>query len=581
MNERKKKINVLSEATVSKISAGEVVERPASVIKELIENSLDASSKNIHIDINSAGKSLIRVSDDGIGMSREDLEIACSRHTTSKISSAEDLDAIRTLGFRGEALSSIAAVSQMDITSSSGVSETGTYVYVESGEILRIRPAGRSEGTTVEVRNLFYNVPARKKFLKKDSSELAEIVRVVGRFVLAYADVGFELKHGERQLLHVPGNLSMLERIELILGKNVAESLEKMVEHKGKIGIRGYISRPSATQKDKRAQLFYINGRYVRNRALSSALYAAYKSMLEKNRHPACILFLEISPDMVDVNVHPTKLQVKFREEQELKKEFIEALKRSFENLKKEQLRGKHLKVSSQKEDSEFLVFSEGASQQDQFTYEYDRGQGALRTSSEKDRNSLSSDGQLGQLHQIADCYILSVFSDKVIITDQHAAHERINYELFSKAKDNRSLETQNLIFPARIELSAEDSIVLTRLLEGLKKLGFFIEPFGERSFIVQSVPATLKKGNVEAVIYDILSDIKERDLEKVDIIEELIKITSCKAAIKSGTPLSVKEMEVLLEELSRCELPFTCPHGRPVSFEMDKDILEKRFRRK
>lgn len=577
-------IKVLSDEVVGKISAGEVIERPASVVKELLENALDAGAKSISVHIESSGKSLIRVADDGVGMSMEDLLLACSRHATSKLSEVDDLDNIRTLGFRGEALSSIAAVSQMDLSSSDSNAGEGAYIYVESGQVLRKRPVGRSRGTTVEVRNLFYNVPARKKFLSKDATELSEIVRIVGRYVLAATNVGFKLSHGKRTLLQASQNMPIKERIELVLGKTVASQLDELPPYqKEKVRIEGFFSQPGKTSKDKKGQVFFLNRRYVRSRTLERAVYSAYKSLLEKARHPACVLFIEVPPDSVDVNVHPTKLQIKFKDEGLIRNLLQEALRSSFDAVKGESTSGSHFRLISAAKggEPERLVFDESRQEQGSFTYEYDRSpntsSGGNRPPAQEDRAGAS----IPALYQIGDCYIASVLEEKVVITDQHAAHERVFFEIFSKAREGRSVETQNLLFPVRIELAPEECLAAKKLTDSLTRLGFLIEEFGERSFVVQAVPAVLKKSDIEGLVRDIISDITVYDLEKIDIMDELVKIASCRAAVKSGDRLSRSEMLSLLEELSRCELPFTCPHGRPVTIELTVDDLEKMFRRK
>lgn len=573
------KIHLLSREVINMISAGEVVERPASAIKELVENSLDASATSITVEIEASGKNLIRVADNGVGMSEADLEMSCLRHSTSKLRGIQDLDGIRTLGFRGEALSSIAAVSQMDIKSATEMNGKGMYVYLESGQILRKRPAGRACGTTIEVRNLFYNVPARKKFMKKDSSELSEIARVMGRFVIAEDNVEFKLLQGDRTLIHAPKHLSRFERIKLILGEDIARMLMEVKSCYGNSGISGFISRPAATRKDKRFQMFYINGRYVRNKVLVDALYSAYRGILERGHHPVCVIFLEIPTENVDVNVHPTKLQVKFKDEKAIRDDLARAVGGSFEALKIGEGENRHVKVSQDAlpGGSERLVFEQTPSVQNQFTYEYESplekraGNDQVR-SGRKERSAL---------YQLGNCYIVSLLTGKIVITDQHAAHERIYFELFSKASREKTLESQNLVFPVRIELSVEDSVLMGQLSDSLKKLGFLVEGFGERSFLVQAVPAFLKKGDAGSIINGIIDEIKKRDLKKEDMLEEIIKIASCKAAVKSGDILTVEEMSSLLGELSSCQLPFTCPHGRPVQIELTLDELEKKFRRK
>ncbi|MBD3379996.1 MAG: DNA mismatch repair endonuclease MutL, partial [Candidatus Omnitrophica bacterium] len=326
------KINLLDDIAIGKIAAGEVIERPASVIKELVENSLDAGADSVEVEISDAGTGLIRVADNGEGMSGKDAERACLRHATSKIRDASDLERIRTLGFRGEGLSSIAAVSQMDITSYDGCDEAGIYLYLEEGKVIRSRPAGRARGTTIEVRNLFYNVPARRKFLRKPSTELAEIVKVMNRFMVSRPGTGFSLKQGERTLLSCSVDAGLGERISMALGTDLSSSMVRV--DSGEAGgacVKGFVSEPGNTRKDNSAQMFFVNGRFVKSRALADGVYSAFKSMLERGRHPSAVLFLDVPSEEVDVNVHPTKLLVKFNDDRRIKEFISEAVKRSFD----------------------------------------------------------------------------------------------------------------------------------------------------------------------------------------------------------------------------------------------------------
>ncbi|RKY41645.1 MAG: DNA mismatch repair endonuclease MutL [Candidatus Makaraimicrobium thalassicum] len=582
------KINILSDEVVGKISAGEVVERPASVVKELLENSIDAGSDSIEVEIQSAGQALIRVADNGEGMTPEDAKMACQRHATSKIRIVDDLDHIGTLGFRGEALSSIAAVSQMDITSRMQAGETGVYVYLESGEILKMRPAGRAPGTTVEVRNLFYNVPARRKFLKKESTELAEIVSVAGRFIIAYPGIEFKLTQSSRCLLHATKDMGMIERIRLVLGGDVSDHMMDISNSAGGHTITGYVSRPSSTRKDKRAQMFFVNGRFVRSRLLSDTVYDAYRSMLERGRYPAVVLFLTVSPPEVDVNVHPAKLEVKFGDERAVKDIIVNTIRNRFDEVKyagAEPRSAPAFPGAARTEETENPVLSGVPEVQTEFPYDFrERGaQGQAPGKSERvpaEREDFAPP-VMGNMFQIAACYIVQVREDGITVTDQHAAHERILYEFFSRASKNGHAEAQNLLFPVRIDLSAAESIVMEKVAGYFRTLGFHIEPFGERSFVAQTVPAVLKDRDTKTVIYDVLADLSSRDLARIDVLDELVKLTSCRAAIKAGDALGKAEMASLLDQLGRCSLPFTCPHGRPTMIDITIGELEKRFRRK
>ncbi|MFC1480106.1 DNA mismatch repair endonuclease MutL [Candidatus Omnitrophota bacterium] len=584
------KINVLSDELIGKISAGEVVERPASVVKELVENSIDAGADSIEIEVDRAGQSLIRVADNGGGMSPEDALLACRRHSTSKISEIDDLDDIRTLGFRGEALSSIAAVSQMDLISCAQPGASGVYVYLENARALKTKPAGRARGTTVEARNLFYNVPARRKFLKKESTELSEIVNVIGRFIIVRPGIEFKLTQGERCLLHAPKDMSTIERVQLVLGGDISRGMVDLASSDEKYKITGYISQPSNTRKDKRAQVFFVNGRFIRSKVLSDAVYDAYRSLVERSRYPGAILFLEVSPREIDVNVHPTKLQVKFNDERAVKNAVTGAIKKRFEELKQiaHGLQGTGTMPSAgfvrendpaETEIPETPVLTGLSEVQNEFSYDKDLSGGSGQDLSAEGKESVPR--PVGAFFQLGGCYIVQIKSDGITITDQHAAHERILYEFFSKASKGATAEVQNLLFPVRIDLSAGEVVIMEKAMENFRILGFYIEPFGEKSFIVQAAPAILGDRDVKAVIYDVLTDLAPCDLAKVDLADELVKLTSCRAAVKAGDVLSGREISSLLDQLARCDLPFTCPHGRPVTLDITVDELEKRFRRK
>ncbi|MFH1395302.1 MAG: DNA mismatch repair endonuclease MutL [Candidatus Omnitrophota bacterium] len=582
------KIQILSDEIIGKIAAGEVVERPASVVKEIVENSIDAGSDSIEIDIESAGQSLIRVADNGEGMTLEDVKVACLHHATSKISGLNDLGSINTLGFRGEALSSISSVSQMDIITCSKFSESGVSAYLESGEVLKLRPAARIQGTTIEVRNLFYNVPARRKFLKKESAELSEIVNIVGRFILAYPHIEFKLKQAERNLLYAPKGMNLIDRIKLVLGNDLAEHMQEISDTDNDCQLTGFVSKPSSSRKDRRAQIFFVNGRFIRSKALSDAVYAAYYSLLEKGRYPAAVLFLNVSPETIDVNVHPAKLEVKFEDEKSIKESVKTAIRRSF--AQKECYKPVDAVFNNNYEETltarESGLNSENIPEsQTEFSYKVQTGFSEHRSFRDKLSPVTAWEepifSRTGDIFQVGKCYIVQVKSDGIKIFDQHAAHERILFEFFTKVNPAGPVESQRLLFPVRIDVTAEENVIMEKFIQNFNCLGFSVEIFGEKSFIVQAVPAILKERDVKTVIIDILSDLLSYNSSKSDLADDFVKLASCRSAIKSGDELTRQEMISLMNQLAKCELPFTCPHGRPTMFEITLDELEKRFRRK
>jgi len=581
------KIKVLNEDVIGKISAGEVVERPASVIKELVENSMDAGADSVDVEIQSGGRALIRVADNGSGMAPDDARMACYRHATSKITDIADLERVRTLGFRGEALASIAAVSQMELTSSAGSGGDGAFLYLESGQIIRSRPAGRERGTTVEVRNLFYNVPARRKFLMKESAELAEIMNVIGRFIVSYPGIEFKLTQGTRCLLHAPRNMDVLGRIKLVMGGDVSDHLVHVSDSRDGSKITGYVSRPSSTRRDRRAQMFFVNGRFVKSRLLSDIVHNSYRSMLERGRYPSAVLFLDVPQSELDVNVHPTKLQIKFEDERSVRDVISGAIEKKFDEIKQEKRAAgpdPAVREETRETGARAPVFAE---EEVQTEFSYDLPRTSVRSDTYLDKLAHASPAIRASyrtdedIFQVGDCYIVQIRSGEITITDQHAAHERILYEFFSKASDSSPVEVQNLLFPVRVELSASEAVIMSKVIENFRMIGFHIEPFGDRSYVVQAAPAILKDRDVRTVIYDILADLASAAPAKITQVDELVKLASCRAAIKAGDPLNAEEMFSLLGQLHRCELPFTCPHGRPTVISITVRELEKMFRRK
>lgn len=571
------RIKVLSKDIVNKISAGEVVERPASVVKELVENSLDAGSGSISIEIQKAGKQSIRVSDDGSGMSSEDTELSCRRHSTSKISSSYDLENIKTLGFRGEALASISSVSNMCITSCVDSEQGATEICLEGGQVVDKKIVGREKGTTVEVRNLFFNTPARRKFFKTDATEFSHIVNVVGHFILAAPDIEFKLIHGNKNIFHVTKDMDLKDRIGCVLGEDLANNLIKIYFNDALFKLCGYISKPGYTRKKRKNQIFFVNKRYVQNATLSHALYQGYFSLVERGRYPVAVVFIKIKPDQVDVNVHPAKLEIKFLNQSIVHDKFKYAVNQTIQNFKLESGReigfDKNVKFPKSNKNKSGFAKPNGKN----IEFDFERKKGIFEKLSYD--KYIKADGN--RYYQLNNTYIVDVLPDKIKITDQHAAHERILYELFSKAIEERKIQKQNLLLPERIDLSKEDIILLEQQLKLFKTIGFEIEDFGQRSFNIQAIPAILKERNTRNIFRDILDDIKELGKNKANVTEEIIKIAACRSAIKAGDKLSEQEIESLLRNLKNCKLPFTCPHVRPVQIEINIKELEKRFRRK
>ncbi len=558
------RIRVLDENVASRIAAGEVVERPASVVKELVENSLDANAARIVVEIRDGGKSYIRVRDDGTGMSREDARLAFERHATSKISSFSDLYAVRTLGFRGEALPSIASVARVTLETKEKHSAEGTRVVVEGGELLCTEPSGCAPGTSVVVEKLFFNTPARRKFLKSTSAEGSAVVGTLTRYLIAFPEVHFEFfKDGRRSIIAPKAKLK--ERLAQLYGRSTAEQLREVeLEHSG-YRIHGFISPPGLSRASRAEQYLFVNRRYVRSSLLRHALAEAYHTLLPKHRHPLAFIFIDLPPERVDVNVHPAKIEVKFREEERLRSLLVEALEEALAQ------RGKVMPASEQLR-LEVERAPPGAVREAKHEYKAKRGQqpGALFFRRLR---------PLGQLHST---YILAESGSGLVLIDQHAAHERVLFERFKMQLKQKKLEKQRLVSPALVELTPREASVLEENLELISELGFEVEKFGERSYLVKAVPLFLGSSvgaeEVRDVVHSLIKvgGLKDRDRRR----EEMIYRVACRNAVKAGDFLSVEEMRSLLAHLSRTSRPETCPHGRPTMVTLELEEIERWFRR-
>jgi DNA mismatch repair protein MutL len=562
------RIRVLSESIASKIAAGEVVERPASVVKELVENSLDASATRISVEIRDGGRSYIRVSDDGIGMSSEDALLAFERHATSKISSFEDLYAVRSLGFRGEALPSIASVAKVTMETRERDSLEGTRIVVEGGKVLSLEPKGCAPGTSVVVENLFFNTPARRKFLKSSAAEGREVVATLTRYLLAFPEVHFEFfREGKRSIVAPRG--SMRERLALLYGKDVAKQLLDVKLEREGYRIYGFVSSPSLSRASRAEQYLFVNRRYVKSRLLSLALDEAYHTLLPKQRHPLAFIFLELPPERVDVNVHPAKIEVKFKEEAKLRALLVEALREALlSRTEGKEARAQQLSLEVERAPARSVV--------KEAKPEY------APEPEQKERNYSLFFKQLKPLAQLHNTYILAESSEGLVLIDQHAAHERVLFEKFKAQLKQKKLEKQRLVSPALLELSPREAAILEENLELISELGFEIENFGERSYLVKAVPLFLGRAVRKEEIYEIVHSLIEAGSLKNSERrrEEMIYRVACKNAVKAGDYLSRDEMHALLAHLSRTPQPATCPHGRPTAVTFDLREIERRFKR-
>jgi len=578
-------INVLTDEVASQIAAGEVIERPGSVVKELVENAIDAGASQITIRIREAGKKLIEVSDNGVGIPFSELELALARHATSKLQKSSDLFKIQTLGFRGEALASIASVSQFSLLSKHRDEEVGGEIENKDGKDFQISPYGGPDGTIVIVQNLFFNVPARLKFLKSDITEKQKISALITKFALAYPHIRFQLFNERQLLLQSSGNGDRREILSQIYGVEIAKQMLEVKFEDFPYQIHGFISPIAITRSNRRDITFFVNGRWVQDIALNSALLKAYHTMIMVGRYPVSVLFLNFPPDFVDVNVHPTKAEVRFSKPDLVFSMVQRSARRAL------------LAYSSVPELSQSYWKSDPRGQTDLETQwtpasmpAYPDEQPLLRQTPEENLDHEKKQEiierpkhlpLLRHIGQIGATYIIAEGPDGLYLIDQHAAHERV---LFEKMMDQMAdvIPSQPLLSPEIVHLPLQQAILLQDKLEILKKLGFDIGEFGPNTFQVRAIPAMLIGINPVEGIKVVVEDFEDDERPLGGMMESIIAARICKrAAVKGGQVLSKEEQRTLLENLEQCEAPRTCPHGRPTMIYLSVDLLEKQFGRK
>ena len=597
-------IRILSDDLANQIAAGEVVERPASVVKELVENSIDAQATLIRLDIERGGKKKIRIMDNGMGMTPNECLLAFSRHATSKISRFEDLQNIRSLGFRGEALPSIASIAKVRCTSARSEIEGGKLVVVEGGEVIEEKDASCSRGTTIEVAQLFYVTPARSKFLKGDSTEFSHITQIVTQQALAYPNIQFHLTHNGREVINTLPTEQLHYRIAELFGPDLAKSLIEVDVKSGDYQMKGFVSNPVYTRPSRNAQYCFVNGRFVRDKVILHATQQGYSHLLPKGQHPAMFLYLMMDPKLVDVNVHPSKAEVRFAFQQDLHQfvahGVLAALEKNHQvNLTKreetdisiqesphsfsQELNYKVLQLNDKSAPSlhgnlsqpvRAMLRPEESAMLSQQVNWFDK------TPSPVSNLIYSEFEPLGQLDR---SFIIMQGKKGILVVDQHVAHERILYEQFRGAAKNRKVEVQKLLFPLPIELSAEDTEVLTPNLPRLLELGLELVLFGKNEFLLRSVPAILKNGDHENLIRQTIDALPREAHDDVlnTKYEDLLIMMSCRNAIKINHTLNFDQIQKLISDLEKTSMPYTCPHGRPISLLFDiNDILKKFLRR-
>lgn len=592
------KITVLDEKTANQIAAGEVIDRPSSVVKELIENSLDARAKNIRVEIKHGGKNLIRVIDDGTGIPRDQVALAFERHATSKLTSVEDLSRIRTLGFRGEALPSIAAVGQVEMRTRTEGEVAGTQVDISGGSRPVIKPVGCPVGTVVTVRNLFYNVPARQKHLRSETVEASHVALVVGQAALGNPGVSFSFVNNGRLTITTPGNDNLLDSILGVYGQEVADQVLP-VEMEGRTVTRmyGYVSKPSLSRSTRKYQHFFINGRPVQSRLLAQVIDEAFETLLPAHRYPFCVLLLELEPAEVDVNVHPQKMEVRFANETAIWQELKGALRNSIRSKAVIPSEGspkaawkplKNVKLSNKVAEQTALYWQAPVATVNMpfsgTTVETLPEKTKMKTGFSIDSNEEADFAhfpQLKVLGQLAAAYLITVDGDQLYLVDQHAAHERVMYERIMHKWKEANIPAQWLAVPETIEFSAAECQVVIANIVLFHNLGFTLEHFGGNTFVLRSVPHLLASSKPGDLIRDLVEKTtKEQEKDPALLAKDLIELLACKSAVKAGDKLNIEEMNHLLTELRAAENPFTCPHGRPTIIHISLQEINRRFYR-
>ena len=634
-------VRILPEAIANKIAAGEVVERPASVVKELVENALDAQATRVSVRLVAAGRRTIEVLDNGHGMSENDALMAIERHATSKIRKAEDLDNISTLGFRGEALASIAAVSRFELQTRREKDESATRIRIEGGVLRDVSQVAGPVGTRVTVNRLYFNTPVRAKFLKGITTELSQCIDIVQRHALAAKGVGFQLDHNEKQLIDVQEGASLRERIALVWGLNYVNDMVEIADERSGIRVSGFIGTPKLSRSSRGNQYFFVNGRPALNRAMQYAFEDGYRALLTVGRRPVCVLLLEMSARDVDVNIHPTKREVRFRDERQVRavvgdvvRERLAGLLAAVPRTMPAPLSSQTPSVDDEPKRTERFVESDENAAADASLVRPPAGDSQESSTSEDDaevrpasvpppaepildvhapgiqtefggkRTRASGDSDAGQvpvkvepeavfhaIHQmndaplqVFDTYLLVPDEDRILIIDQHALHERLTFDSLIEDLRDDSYQAQRLVVPLVFDVPPSHVKMLESNLELFSRLGIEIEPFGGNTFQITALCHVYAESKISDAIFRILDTLAQGDLfSREDFMTDMLRLTmqACRSSIKAGDPLSPQERRSLLDGFRRLRPPYTCPHGRPIITELTQYQMEKSFRRR
>ena len=614
------RIRLLPETVASQVAAGEVVERPASVVKELVENSLDAGARNVDVVIRRGGISLVRVIDDGCGMDRDDALLSLERHATSKLRSAADLQAVATLGFRGEALPSIASVSRFRLTTRETGAIAGTEILINGGKIDVVRDAGEAPGTQVEARSLFYNLPVRRKFLRSENTESRNIEHQLHLQAIGHCNVGFSLVRDDRMLFQLPPTATLGDRIRDLYG---VELLERLVEvndaASGKVGISGFIGQAGLSRQSRSQQLAFVNGRAIESSLITGAIREGYHTALMKGQYPVTFLFLEIDPRSVDVNVHPAKREVRFRDPNDVRQAVVRCIQETLEQARADwqekfraPVRQEPTTAIAPKAAPDLSLRSEvnapeaihrelpylgavggiadrgrmrgsespGQARLPDHPFEPPGGKPALQ---QHDRDTQPVQQQFEIIGVLSKLYVLMENAGGLVLVDQHAAHERVLFEELRRRMEQQGVPTQKLLLPQTFDVPPRDADWIEHNLSVLQKMGIGIESFGPGTFKLDSLPSFLDVSDPAQLMRKVIDDLKSasNSASAMRLGEEMIAKTVCRHAVKANDPLQYPEVEKLIRDLLDCDLPYCCPHGRPTMIQISLAELEKKFGRK
>lgn len=625
-------IRLLDQRTINKIAAGEVVESPKSVVKELTENAIDAGATTITTEIREGGISYIRVTDNGCGIPKAQVQEAFLRHATSKLSKIEDLEEIMTMGFRGEALASIAAVAQVEMTTKTKDEETGTKIEISGGEVKSIQDIACTEGTSIVVKNLFYNVPARKKFLKKPATESGYVSDLMNKLALGHPELSFCYINNDNTILHTVGNGDGKASVFYVYGKEAANAMLDISFERGDYKLTGYVGKPELSRANRNYENLFINGRFIKNRIVSSAVEDAYKTRMMVGKFPVYVLHLEVNPALVDVNVHPAKLEVRFRNDEEVYAFFYDAVtdlfadevcipKASWEKkppVAEQQIFSDDIIIEQKTETKEVqkdICYTKSAEQPkpksiDQLLKRKDNGvkveQNTVSYQAEPKQKAVPEDFEVEKtvpeqpqiieipkkkkeqffkdykiIGQVFRTYWVVEQGDNLYVIDQHAAHERILYEKLMERFTEEDVVSQRLLEPLMLHLTPLEVSALEENRELLQKFGFGVERFGEQTYGLNAVPLLMKTPDGAGFFRDILDTLQDKQLQNVyDTKIHAVATMACKAAVKGHDKLDIQEAEALIGQLMKLENPFNCPHGRPTVIALTKYELEKKFKR-